>query len=833
MFLVGLLLFGVAGDLGRDAEPAVAHAPGVSMTIVAGMAMASDGPPTPAADVPLDEVVETYCVRCHNDRRLSGGMSLETFDPSAPETAPELSENIIHKLRAGMMPPPGARRPPEDSLSLLAMGLEDRLDDLARRNPNPGFRTFQRLNRAEYEASVRDLFGFDIDASAYLPTETLSENFDNISDTQMLSATLLEGYMRAAAQVSRDAVGDASATPATTVYKIPKTVSQIGHVEGTPLGTRGGTAVTHNFPADGDYVFELDLHGSPDGQLFGLTAGVEQVEISLNGERVALIEIDRFMTEGDPTGLRVESPPIHIRAGPQRVAAAFLQRDEGPVTDLITPLDFTLADPNMGVGYGVTTMPHLRDLSISGPFAVTGVSDTPARQRIFSCRPTSHEEEGPCAEQIIASVAAQAFRRPLDGSEVSELMYFFEEGREEGGFEVGIRDAIWAILASPRFIFRLEGTPSNVDPGEIYELDDADLASRLSFFLWGSPPDAELIEAAREGKLGSERELERQARRMLADPRAESLATRFASQWLRLQDLEKINPDAQLYPYFNFQLKESMRRESELLFNYLVQEDRSVMELLTADYTFVNERLADHYGIRGVTGEAFQRVQLTDENRRGLLGHGSILMMTSHGNRTSPVMRGKWVMEVLLGSPPPPPPPSVPAFDETAGSEGARQLTTRERMEIHRANPACNSCHRVIDPIGLALDNFDVTGAWRIKENMTTIDPTGELYDGTPISGPAELRNAILKRPSVFRRTFARNLMAYALGRRVEYYDMPTIREMEREAADNGDQMSEYILGVVKAPAFRMSRAVATAEDDVQYQEQQGPDQPRSEQDSK
>jgi hypothetical protein len=775
--------------------------------------------PVSAAHAPSDEtlngVVEEYCVRCHNERRLRGDMSLEGFDVGAPEANAELAERIIHKMRAGMMPPAGVRRPSADTLTMLAASLEDRLDDIARRNPNPGRRSFQRLNRAEYEASIRDLFGIQIDASAYLPTETLSDNFDNIADTQILSATLLESYMRAAAQVSRDAVGDVNASPSTTVYKIPKTVSQVEHVEGTPLGTRGGIAVTHNFPADGDYVFELDLHPSPDGQLFGLTAGVQRMEIALNGERVALLELDRWMSEADPTGLRVETPPIHVRAGPQHVTAAFLLDREGPVADLITPLDFTLADPNMGVGYGVTTVPHLRDLSVSGPFAVTGVSDTPARQRIFSCRPTSPDEERPCAEEILESVASQAFRRPLEGGEVSELMFFFAEGMEQGGFEIGIRNAIWAILSSPRFIFRLEQTPDRIDPGEVYEIADEDLAARLSFFLWATPPDEELIRLARKGDLSDDDELERQTRRMLADPRAESLATRFANQWLRLQDLEKINPDAQLYPYFNYQLKEAMERETELLFHHVVQEDRSVLELLTADYTFVNEQLAAHYGMPGVTGTDFRRVELTDENRRGLLGHGSILMMTSHGNRTSPVLRGKWVMEVLLGSPPPPPPPAVPGLEETKGSEGSRQLTTRERMEMHRDNPACMSCHRVIDPIGLALDNFDVTGAWRIKENLAPIDPSGELYDGSPIDGPSGLRNTIMKRPTVFRRTLAKNLMAYALGRRVEYYDMPTIRRMEREAEEDGDRMSNYILGVVRSPAFRMSRGVEIAEVEV------------------
>ncbi|HAT37384.1 MAG TPA: hypothetical protein DCS75_02745, partial [Gemmatimonadetes bacterium] len=560
------------------------------------------------------------------------------------------------------------------------------------------------------------------------------------------------------------------------------------------------------------YVFELDLHPSPDGQLFGLTSGTHRIEVAVNGARVALLELDRWMSEGDPSGLRVETPEIHVRAGPQHITAAFILEREGPITDLITPIDFTLADPNMGVGYGVTTLPHLRDLSISGPFAVTGVSETPARQRIFTCRPTAHDEEKPCAREIVSSIASQAFRRPIESNEVDELMFFFEEGREEGGFEIGIRNAIWAILSSPRFIFRLERTPEQVEPGEVYELDDPDLASRLAFFLWAAPPDEELIQLAEAGKLSNDRELERQVYRMLKEPRAASLATRFASQWLRLQDLEKINPDAQLYPYFNQQLKEAMDRETELLFHTIVQEDRSILELLTADWTFVDEQLAAHYGLQGVSGTEFVRVQLDDENRRGLLGHGSILMLTSEGDRTSPVLRGKWVMEVLLGSPPPPPPPAVPTLEETEESNGSRQFTTRERLEIHRDNPACMSCHRVIDPIGLALDNFDVTGAWRIRENLNQIDSSGELYDGSPISGPAGLREVILKRPTVFRRTLAKNLMAYALGRRIEYYDMPTIREMEHTAGQYGDRISHYILGIVKSPAFRMSRGVAVTD---------------------
>jgi hypothetical protein len=535
-------------------------------------------------------------------------MSLEDFDVATPEEQPELAERVIHKVRAGMMPPTGARRPSADTLGLLVTALEGRLDELAAESPNPGRRSFQRLNRAEYEAAIRDMFGLEIDASAYLPTETLSDNFDNIADTQILSATLLEGYMRAAAQVARDAVGDAEATPATTVYKIPKTVSQVEHIEGTPLGTRGGTAVTHNFPADGEYVFVIEMQASPDGQLFGLTARDERIEVSIDGERVALLEVDRFMAETDPTGLRLETPPVHVRAGPQTVAAAFLRTDEGPNTDLILPIDFTMADPQMGVGYGVTNLPHIRDLAISGPFRVTGVSETPSRRLIFSCRPTAPSEEEPCAREIVERLAEDAFRRPLVSGELDELMPFYEEGRAQGGFEVGVRNALWAILASPRFVFRLEEEPADVAPGETYRISDDALASRLSFFLWNAPPDDELLEAAAAGRLGDPEELERQARRMLQDPRAQTLSTRFASQWFRLQDLDKVNPDAQLYPYFDYQLKQAMTRETQMLFQHIVDDDRSVLELLTADYTFVNERLADHYGIPGVVGDDFRHV---------------------------------------------------------------------------------------------------------------------------------------------------------------------------------------------------------------------------------
>ncbi|MGY8797696.1 MAG: DUF1592 domain-containing protein [Longimicrobiales bacterium] len=801
MLIAGLVLIGVAPSTGTD--PVVAYAPHVSAAAV------PEGP----LDETLNEVVQQYCVRCHSDRRMTGNMSLEGFDIGNPMTEAELAEKVVHKLRAGMMPPATSRRPPEDTLALLAETLENALDKAARDNPNPGYRTFQRLNRAEYQGAARELFGFEIDASAFLPNETMSENFDNIADMQMLSATLMEGYMRAAGFLSRAAVGDPDASPSSAVFKVAKTMSQMVHIEGTPLGTRGGTSVVHNFPADGEYIFELELHPEPTGNLYGLTSPNEQLEVSINGSRVALLYIDRWMSESDPTGLRLETPSIHVPAGPHRVSAAFIQKFEGPVVDLITPVDYTLADSQIGTAYGVTTGPHLRDMTISGPFSVSGVSETPARNVIFTCRPTSMAEERPCAEEIVEQLASKAYRRPLKGDDLSDLMVFFDQGNDGGGFEYGIRTALQAILASPHFVFRLEEIPSGVTPGDVYDISANDLATRLSFFLWATPPDAELIAVAESGDLTDSDVLEEQTRRMLADPRAESLATRFASQWLRLQDLEKIHPDAQLYPYYDNTLAEAMDRETELLFHNIVQEDENIFDLLTADYTFVNERLARHYGLPDVTGPHFRKVPIADANRRGLLGHASILMMTSHANRTSPVLRGKWVMEVLLGSPPPPPPPNIPAFEETDAATDGRELTTRERMEQHRANPSCSSCHNVIDPIGLALDNFDVTGAWRIKENGMEIDASGQLYDGSPINGPADLRNAILSRPSVFVRTFARNMMAYALGRRVEYFDMPTIREIEADASENGYKMSSFIIGVVQSPAFRMSKVEAVADE--------------------
>jgi len=754
-----------------------------------------------------NDVVAEYCTRCHSERMRRGDLVLEGFDIANASQNAEIVEKMIRKLRAGMMPPSGARRPDPEVLLEVATDLETTVDKAAERNPNPGIRTFQRLNRAEYHNTIRELFGIGVDVSTFLPLDTKSANFDNIADVQTPSATLMEGYLRAAEHVSRTVLGDPDAEIQSTVYRLPRIQSQKDRVEGAPFGTRGGLSRVHNFPADGKYVFHVMPYNAVEGEVFGRTFGTEQIEISIEGERIALLTVDRWMMESEPSGLNIRTDSIYVTAGPKRVVAAFIRQFEGEVDDLIRPIDHTLADGQIGIGYGVTTQQHLQRLTILGPYEVTGVSDNPTRRSVFTCRPTSPEEARPCAERVVTNLGKEAYRRPLEEADVTALMGFYDKGARDNGFEGGVRLALQAILASPHFLFRMEEVPDGVAPGEIYDIGEADLASRLSYFMWGGPPDQQLVGLAERGRLSNSKEFERQVRRMLADPRAEALATRFAAQWLRLQDLEDIHPDALSYPYFDQTLAEAMHRETELFFSHLIEQDRPVLELLTADYTFVNERLARHYGVPGIIGPEFRKMSYPDETRRGLLGHGGILMMTSHADRTSPVLRGKWVLEVLLGSPPPPPPPDVPAFEEVDEAVEGRFLTVRERMEQHRVNPACRSCHVVIDPIGLALENFDVTGAWRIRDGGNMVDPVSELYDGTPLAGPEDLRNALLSRPEVFYRVFTENLMAYALGRRVEYYDMPTIRTIVKEAGEDGYKLSAFILGVVQSAAFTSAKA--------------------------
>jgi hypothetical protein len=753
-------------------------------------------------------VLGRYCFRCHNDAQLTGGLSLESFDVAQAARNAEVAEKMIRKLRAGMMPPPGAQRPDAETYAALITALETTVDvAAAAAGPAPGGRTFQRLNRPEYERAIHDLFGLEVDAGDWLPLDQMSANFDNIADAQTLSPTLLEAYLNAAGDLSRMALGDRAAPAIDETYRNPIYVSQHpwDRIDGAPYGTRGGMVVDHVFPADAEYVFSMTFGG-------GSGARLEDIDISIDGERVALVPYDADRGGGADgrggAGSRTEA--VFVRAGQHRVAAAFIRNFEGPYEDLIRPHDWSFAGGGSG-GSGITTLPHLENLIIGGPYNTTGISETPTRQRIFSCRPTLPEEERPCAREILSRLGGEAYRRPLAAAEIDGLMPFYEAGAEDGGFESGIRTTLEAILASPYFVFRLEREPDGLAPGETYRIGDPELAARLSFFLWGAPPDDELQAAAARGELADPGELERQVRRMLADPRAEALGSRFAAQWLRLQDLYKVRPDPNFYPNFDERLADDMRRETELFFYNLVREDRSVLQLYDADYTFVNERLARHYGIPGVAGSYFRRVEYPDDTRRGLFGHGSVLVLTSLANRTSPVLRGKWVMEVLLGTPPPPPPPNVPDLDETEGARDGKLLTTRERMELHRSSPACNSCHRFMDPIGLALDNFDVTAKWRSRENGMPLDTRGDFYDGTPVSTPAELVEVLLARPVPLVRTFTENLLAYALGRRVEYYDQPAIRAIAREAERNDYRVSSFILGVVNSDAFQMKRVETTA----------------------
>ena len=627
-----------------------------------------------SGDVSLNDVIQNTCVRCHNERRLSGNLSLVGFDAVEADQNAEIAERMIRKLRAGMMPPVGARRPWGDTLQTVVEELERVVDAAASRNPNPGGRTFQRLNRAEYEQAVRDLLLLKVDASEWLQNDQMSANFDNIADVQSLSATLLESYLNAASEISRWAVGNRSAPAVDQVYKLPEYISQHpwDHVEGAPYGTRGGMVIDHVFPADAEYVFAMTFNG-------GRNARLEDVDVSIDGERVALLHYKRSGAGADGRGgSGVRTEPIMLRAGQHKVSAAVIRRGDGPYEDLLRPHEWSLAGGGSG-GNGITSLPHLRDLIVSGPYNTTGVSETATRSKIFSCRPTVPSEELSCAREIVSRLGSEAYRRPLSDNDISGLMNFYAAGSARGGFEGGVRRALEAILASPHFVFRFEREPENKDPGETYRLADVDLASRLSFFLWGMPPDAELLEIAAEGKL-SDKELERQSQRMLADPRSEALGTRFAGLWLRLQDLYKVRPAPNFYPNFDENLADAMRRETELFFYNLVQEDKSFLELFSADYTCVNERLARHYGIPGVSGNHFRRVDYLEDQRRGLLGQGSVLVLTSMANRTSPVLRGKGVMEGLLGTPPPPPPPGVPDLDETRTVSDGKFLTTRERM---------------------------------------------------------------------------------------------------------------------------------------------------------
>jgi mono/diheme cytochrome c family protein len=819
--VVGVALLGVGmavatGLAERGQAPARASQP---QAPVAARPASRATPPAPALSHVLSpalsarqqtELVATYCATCHSERAKAGGLSLAGFDAMKAHDNPEVVEKMIRKLSAGLMPPPGAKKPEAALLAGLTSALESRMDEFAAANPNPGRRTFQRLNRPEYERAIADLLALDVDAASWLPLDQKSANFDNIADEQGLSPTLLEAYLNAAGDISRMAVGDKQAPRVDTTYTNPSYVSQHpwDHVDGAPYGTRGGMVVNHVFPADAEYEFELLV-------ISGDNARGEDIDVSIDGQRVALVKFENAPAAAADGrgGFPFRTDPILVRAGEHKVAVAFVKRTDGPYEDLIKPHEWSYAGGGSG-GAGITTLPHLRDIVVAGPYNATGVSETPSRQRIFTCRPTSAGEERPCARSILTRLASDAYRRPLTTAEVDSLMPFYEKGTTGGGFEAGVRAALEAVLASPHFVFRIERERPAAAAQTSTRVADLDVASRLSFFLWGAPPDQELVTLASSGKLQGA-VLEQQARRLLADPRAAALGSRFAAQWLRLQDLDKVHPDPNFFPNFDENIAAAMKEETQTFFNDLVRRDGSLLDLYTADYTFVNERLARHYGFPGVVGNHFRKVAYPDRTRRGILGQGSMLVQTSLANRTSPVLRGKWVMEVLLGTPPPPPPPNIPALEEVGEAKDGKLLTTRERMEMHRANPTCNACHRFMDPIGLSLDTFDVTGRLRVRENGMPLDTRGDFYDGSQINDLDQLTAALMKRPEPLVRTFTENLMAYALGRRVENFDQPAVRAIARQAAADGYKMSAFILGVVKSDAFQKKRADAPATTDA------------------
>ena len=781
---------------------------------------------------PPQALLDQYCITCHNQKLKTGGLEIDKLDLDRVGGDAEAWEKVARKLRAGMMPPSGARRPDRAALDALADSVEGALDRAAAERPNPGRTPLHRMNRVEYANAIRDLLALEVDPIALLPADDSSNGFDNIADVLGVSPALLERYVSAAAKISRLAVGNPETAPLDITYTLKGDLSQIGTLEGQPPGTRGGTAIRHNFPLDGEYLIKVSLAKLSFGQVFGEGAEGEELEVTLNGERVKLYKLDEvpmfFMRESqgshppkpaptDPLEERVKMTPnirlefrLTVKAGPQNIGVAFLQKGYAAIEDLVRRPAASMRDVNTGMQYGYTSVPHLARVDITGPYNASGPGDTPSRRRIFVCRPSSPANEMPCARQILSNLAGRAFRRATTDADLTSLLRFFQEERKNSGsFDSGIEMALRRILADPEFVFRFEPPPPGIPPNTAYRISDAELASRLSFFLWSSLPDDELLKLAIQGTLHEPAVLERETRRLLADKRARALVSNFAGQWLYLRELKNANPDSNEFPDFDDNLRQAFQRETEMLFESILREDRSVLDLLDADYTFVNERLAKHYGIKNVYGPDFRRVPVPSDARRGLLGQGSMLLVTSNANRTNPVMRGKWILENLLGSPPPLPPPNVPPLKENA--TGVAGTSVRERMEEHRANPACSACHKIMDPVGLALENFDGVGKWRTMDSGFKVDASGQLVDGTPVDGPSSLRHALLNRPEAFVGAMTEKLLMYGLGRETKYYDMPVVRSVMRGAAPDRYRFSELVMGIVRSAPFQMRVKEAAA----------------------
>ena len=731
----------------------------------------------PAAAAPSAALVTQYCVTCHNARAKAGGLALDPADLAQTEYHAETWEKVIRKLQTGMMPPSGAPRPARAAIEAFVSALQTQIDRSAAAQPFAGAPALHRLNRAEYANALRDLLALDVDAASLLPPDDSAAGFDNIADVLGVSPALIEGYATAAAKISRIAVGDSSIGLDRVTYRAAGNLSQEDHLDGLPLGTRGGMIVRHTFPLDADYDLQIGP-GRSGGIGAVVTARAQDIDVTIDGQPVDL--------QGK-TQLR-----LPVNAGPHTIAVALVKRSHVDGAD--------------GVYDAPTRAPGISQITIAGPFNPRGPGDTPSRRRLFVCTPSSAADEG-CAAKILNTLATRAYRRPVaaSGPEMETLLGFYRTGRETGSFDSGIQRAVARVLVDPNFLFRFEREPANVPPGSPFRLSDLELASRLSFFLWSSIPDDELRDAAVKGQLKNPAVLERQVRRLLADPRADSLVSNFAGQWLFLRELKNVRPDS---PDFDENLRRSFQQETELLFRTIVREDRPIIDLLDADFTFVDERLAKHYGMDGIRGSRVRRVTLAENDpRRGLLGHGSVLTVTSAANRTSPVVRGKWVLDNLLGMPPPQPPPGVETNLEKDAAQ-VKATSLRQRLELHRANAACASCHKVMDPIGLTLENFDHVGKWRTVDGKTPIDATAQLVDGTKLDGPLTLRRALLERSDVFATVATERLLTYASGRAVQYQDMPAVRTIVREAARDKYRFSSLVLGIVKSTPFQMRTKV-------------------------
>jgi mono/diheme cytochrome c family protein len=778
-------------------------------TAVLACVLGASAAQKPAAEPSAQaKLLDGYCVTCHSDKARTGGLSLEHSDLINLPKSAETWEKVIRKVRAGMMPPPGMPRPDRAQLDGFAAFLETSIDQTSAAKPNPGRTAMHRLNRAEYANAIRDLLVLDVDAAALLPPDDESNGFDNIADVLKMPPSLMERYLSASWNISRAAVGNLELAPNTAIYRVRPDLSQDQHIDGLPPGTRGGILVRHTFPVDAEYTIKLRLWRNT----FDLMRGMEdphEIEIAMDGARLQGVTAGgtpdfRAMAENPGTfGADLDrrlTVRIPVKAGVHTLWATTVLKSHAPRDDLIKPFMRTTID-----GLDIMGDPSVDRLTIEGPFNATASGETPSRRKIFICKPAAPKDELACATKILSTLARLAYRKPLDGPALDAIVNFYHRGRaENGSFDNGIETALQFILASPEFLFRFEPDPPKL-AAAVYRIDDLALASRLSFFLWSSIPDDQLLTIASQGKLKEPSVLEQQVRRMLADKRSRALITNFAEQWLYLRNLKNAVPDLEAFPDFDDNLRQAMKEETTLFFDSIMREDRSVMDLLNADYTFVNERLARHYGIPNVYGSQFRRVKVPSEARRGLLGQASILTVTSYPNRTSPVERGKWILTNLLGVPPTPPPPNVPALQDNSADGKPKSL--RERMERHRSDAVCAGCHKIMDPIGFALENFDAVGHWRTTDDGATIDPSGTLFTGATVDGAVALRQALVSRPEIFVGVTTEKMLTYALGRGTEYYDMPAVRKVVQDARANDFRFSSLVLGIVKSAPFQMKEA--------------------------